>query len=44
MVGQLLAQTAIKGAAENIKVNVAGMSDRQRANKLLNPTGEATIL
>ena len=44
MVGQLLAQTAIKGAAENIKVNVAGMSDRQRANKLLNPTGEATLL
>jgi glutamate formiminotransferase/formiminotetrahydrofolate cyclodeaminase len=42
-VGGLLAQAAIKGAAENIKVNVAAMSDRERADKLLNPTGEATI-
>lgn len=43
-VAALLAQTAIKGAAENIKVNVAGLSDRERADKLLNPAGEATIL
>lgn len=43
-VAGLLAQTAIQGAVENIKINVAGMSDRQRADKLLNPTGEATIL
>ncbi|HZE94419.1 MAG TPA: cyclodeaminase/cyclohydrolase family protein, partial [Gemmatimonadales bacterium] len=33
-VGQLLAQTAIKGAAENIKVNVAAMSDPTRAQGL----------
>jgi glutamate formiminotransferase/formiminotetrahydrofolate cyclodeaminase len=34
-VGQLLAQTAIKGAAENIKVNVAAMSDQARGKDLL---------
>jgi len=34
-VGQLLAQTAIKGAAENIKVNVAAMSDQARGQDLL---------
>jgi len=33
-VGQLLAQTAIKGAAENIKVNVAALSDPARAQGL----------
>ena len=33
-VGQLLAQTAIRGAAENIKVNVAAMSDPTRAQGL----------
>lgn len=33
-VGQLLAQTAIKGAAENIKVNVAALSDPTRAHGL----------
>ena len=34
-VGQLLAQTAIKGAAENIKVNVAAISDQARGKDLL---------
>jgi glutamate formiminotransferase/formiminotetrahydrofolate cyclodeaminase len=43
-VGGLLAQTAIKGAVENIKVNVESISDKKRADKLLNPTGDATIL
>jgi len=43
-VGRLLSQTAIQGAAENIKVNVDAMSDRKRADKLLNPTGQATIV
>ena len=42
-VAGLLARTAIEGAVENIKVNVAGMTDRERADKLLNPTGAATI-
>jgi formiminotetrahydrofolate cyclodeaminase len=42
-VGQLLAQTAIQGAVENIKVNVGGMSDRERADQILNSTGQATI-
>lgn len=42
-VGHELARTAIKGAVENIKVNVEAMSDKQRADALLNPTGEATI-
>lgn len=42
-VAGLLARTAIEGAVENIKVNIAGMTDRERADKLLNPTGEATI-
>jgi len=43
-VGQELAKTAIKGALENIKVNIAAMSDKKRADGLLNPTGKATIL
>lgn len=43
-VAGLLARTAIEGAVENVKVNVASMTDRERADKLLNPTGEATIL
>jgi hypothetical protein len=30
-----LAETAIKGAVENIKVNVAGMSDQKRGEALL---------
>lgn len=42
-VGQELAKTAIKGAVENIKVNVASMSDRQRADAVLNASGSATI-
>jgi glutamate formiminotransferase/formiminotetrahydrofolate cyclodeaminase len=43
-VGGLLAQTAIKGAVENIKVNIEAMSDKKRADGLLNPTVNATIL
>jgi glutamate formiminotransferase/formiminotetrahydrofolate cyclodeaminase len=43
-VGRLLAQAAIQGAAENIRVNVDALSDKQRADGLLNPTGGATIL
>jgi glutamate formiminotransferase/formiminotetrahydrofolate cyclodeaminase len=43
-VGGMLAETAIKGAVENVKINVAGMSDKKRADGLLNPTGEATII
>jgi glutamate formiminotransferase/formiminotetrahydrofolate cyclodeaminase len=34
-VGGLLAETAIKGAVENIKINVAGMSDKKRGEALL---------
>jgi glutamate formiminotransferase/formiminotetrahydrofolate cyclodeaminase len=41
-VGRLLAQTAVQGAVENIKVNAAAMSDKTRADALLNSTGEAT--
>lgn len=34
-VGGLLAQAAIRGAVENIKINVAGMSDRDRGEEML---------
>jgi len=34
-VAEYLAETAIKGAVENIKVNVAGMSDQKRGEALL---------
>ncbi|MGH7531208.1 MAG: cyclodeaminase/cyclohydrolase family protein, partial [Gemmatimonadales bacterium] len=43
-VARMLAETAITGAVENIKINAEGISDRKRADPLLNPTGGATIV